>query len=209
MEVELKYQLPDDETANLIWSDEELGALIEEDSWSVDRYYGSYYDTEDMILSKNDITFRLRHEGDFVVACLKWNGSGSGALHKREELNITIGTEMPEVADPEVFSQHEVGKRIIDAIGAGELKPMIDVDVLRKSMRVDTGKSILEISIDHGSVTAAGDTTPIDEVEIELYQGNEDDLEDLGNWLSEKYGLEPGTESKFAKGFKMLNKVNN
>ena len=209
MEVELKYRIPDEDTADWIWSDEDLGRMIEEDSWSVDRYYGSYYDTRDMILSKHDITFRLRHEGDFVVACLKWNGTGEGALQRREELNITLGTEMPEEADPSVFSQHEVGKRIIDAIGDEKLIPMIDVSVLRKSMRVDTGSSILEISIDQGKVTAGGSEEPISEVEIELYQGDEEDLMEIGNQLSGKYGLEPETESKFARGLKLLNTVNN
>ena len=59
MEVELKYTIPDEKTAEWLWSDEELGAMAEEGSWSVDRFRGLYYDTEDHMLTKNDIAFML------------------------------------------------------------------------------------------------------------------------------------------------------
>lgn len=95
MEVELKYTIPDEKTAEWLWSDEELGAMAEEGSWSVDRFRGLYYDTEDHMLTKNDIAFRIRSEGDRTVATLKWHGSAEGALHKREELNITVEGDVP------------------------------------------------------------------------------------------------------------------
>lgn len=204
MEIELKYSLPGEETAEWLWQDEELGAMTEEGSMTVDHLYGSYYDTEGMLLAKNDITFRLRHEGQRVVACMKWSGQEEGALHKRNELNVTVGTEMPDEADPSVFGESEAGRILVDAIGDRKLIPIMEVDVLRKMMRVDTGSSLLELSIDRGRVITKNGDVPISEVEIELYQGNEDDLMELGKWLSEKYDLTAEPESKFAKGLQKL-----
>lgn len=204
MEVELKYAVPDEETAQRIWNDDELGNLIEEDSCRVDRYYGSYYDTPGHILTDNDIAFRIRHEGERTVACLKWHGSRHGALHKREELNVTIEGDIPEKADPEIFRESEKGKEIIEMTGGEKIPGLFDVDVLRKSMRVDTGSSIIELSIDRGKIrTAAGDV-PISEVELELFQGDEQSLMETGEWLAGKYDLEAEKRSKFARGLAKL-----
>lgn len=148
MEVELKYAVPDERTADMIWLDDELGAMTEEGSCRASRFYGVYYDTCDHILTRNDITFRIRHEGERTAACLKWNGSGKGALHKRGELDRTIEGDIPETADPEVFGESEIGKKVIKLTEGRDLCPMMKVDVLRKSVRVDTGDSLVELSID-------------------------------------------------------------
>ena len=204
MEVELKYAVPDEQMAEWIWTDDELGAMCEEGSWSVARYNGYYYDTPGCVLTKNDIVFRIRHEGEKTVACLKWHSGGEGALHKREELNRTVDGEVPDTADPDIFSENEMGRHIKDLIGKEELTRLMEVDVLRKSMRVDTGNSIVEISIDRGAVHTRNGDAPISEVELELYQGTEQSLLELGNWLSEKYELKSEEKSKFARGMEML-----
>ena len=204
MEVELKYAVPDEQMAEWIWTDDELGAMCEEGSWSVARYNGYYYDTPECVLTENDIVFRIRHEGEKTVACLKWHSGGEGALHKREELNRTVDGEVPDTADPDIFSENEMGRHIRALIGEEELTRLMEVDVLRKSMRVDTGNSIVEISIDRGAVHTRNGDVPISEVELELYQGTEQSLLDLGNWLSEKYELESEEKSKFARGMEML-----
>lgn len=205
MEVELKYAVPDEETAQRIWYDDELGNMIEDDSCRVDRYYGSYYDTPDHILTDNDITFRIRHEGERTVACLKWHGSRHGALHKREELNVTIEGDIPERADPEIFRESEKGKEIIGMTGGEKIPELFEVDVLRKSMRVDTGSSIIEISIDRGKIHTNNGDVPISEVELELFQGDEQSLTETGEWLAGKYDLVAEKKSKFARGLEKLN----
>ena len=204
MEVELKYAVPDERTADMIWLDDELGAMTEEGSCRASRFYGVYYDTCDHILTRNDITFRIRHEGERTAACLKWNGSGKGALHKRGELDRTIEGDIPETADPEVFGESEIGKKVIKLTEGRALCPMMKVDVLRKSVRVDTGDSLVELSIDRGKIAAGSSTAPVSEVEIELFQGTEEDLLEMGKWLSEKYGLEPESRSKFARGLALI-----
>ena len=204
MEVELKYTIPDEKTAEWLWSAEELGAMAEEGSWSVDRFRGLYYDTEDHMLTKNDIAFRIRSEGDRTVATLKWHGSAEGALHKREELNITVEGDVPGKADPAIFSESKMGRKVIGLTKGSELIPLIEVDVLRKRVRVDTDKSLLEISIDLGKIHTKNGDLDISELEIELFQGDEQDLIGLGGRLAEKYGLSVEQKSKFARGLEKL-----
>ena len=89
-----------------------------------------------------------------------------------------------------------------------DLVPMMKVDVLRKSMRVDTGNSLMEVSIDLGQILTENGNEPISEVEIELFQGDEQNLLETGLWLSEKYGLESEERSKFARGLALLQEDN-
>lgn len=204
MEVELKYAVPDEQTAERIWSDEELGAMAEEGSCKSDRFCGVYFDTADHVLTRNDITFRIRHEGKRTAACLKWHGTEEGALHRREELDITIDGDIPATADPGVFGESEMGRKIMELADGNDLVPMMKVDVLRKSMRVDTGSSLVELSIDLGSIITENGEDQISEVELELFQGDEENLLEMGKWLSEKYDLESESRSKFARGLALL-----
>ena len=80
----------------------------------------------------------------------------------------------------------------------------METDVSRRHMRVDTGNGIHEISIDIGRLTADGRSSPILEIEIEQFQGEEEDLLRTGAVLEEKYGLTPEHRSKFARGLTLL-----
>lgn len=204
MEVELKYAIADEETADRIWNDDMLKKMAEEQTRCQERFCGAYYDTDDRLLTQNDIAFRVRKEGDIVVASLKWGGDNEGALHKREELNVTIGDEIPDEVDLECFKESDIGEKAIEIAGDRKLVKLMETDVSRRHMRVDTGSGIHEVSIDVGAITAAGRSSPILEIEIEEFAGSEEDLLALGRQLEEQYGLVPEHRSKFARGLTLL-----
>ena len=121
MEVELKYTVDSRKTADRIWNDPQLKELEEDDSRSSNDFRGTYYDTEDYDLFRHDIAYRLRTEGNKLVASLKWNGKNTGPLHKREELNITLGdARQPKDPDPSVFCESEEGGELLELV-AGTL----------------------------------------------------------------------------------------
>ena len=97
-----------------------------------------------------------------------------------------------------------MGRKVIGLTKGSELIPLIEVDVLRKRVRVDTDKSLLEISIDLGKIHTKNGDLDISELEIELFQGDEQDLIGLGGRLAEKYGLSVEQKSKFARGLEKL-----
>ena len=208
MEIELKYNIDSSELAEAIWSDEELQQFEEEDTRECEPFNGTYYDTNDYILFRNYIAFRIREEGPKLVASLKWNGKSDGGLHKREELNIhLLETEKPENPAPDIFAESEEGKDVVRLVGDKTLVSMMDVNMTRRSFRIDYNGSVMEISIDSGEIIANEQHRPICELEIELFSGSEEDLMRIGDLLSDKYNLVPEQASKFSKGLSMLGLV--
>jgi len=208
MEIELKYSVSSGKIAERIWKDEELKLIEEKNSRDMNEFRGTYYDTEDHLLFKNDIAFRFRKEGKKLVASLKWSGTNDGALHQREELNMNLGEgEIPKCPNPDVFKESSEGTDLLKLLDGKPLKHMMEVNVLRKSFRVDTGDSLVEISLDDGEIVTKEGNEPVCEMEIELFSGNQEDLVKLGERLRERYCLEPEKDSKFARGLKLLGMI--
>ena len=68
-----------------------------------------YFDTEDRRLYREGIAFRVRKEGNRLVATLKWNGSSEDGMHKREEINIPVDDEKKlHTPDIRIFDQSEM-----------------------------------------------------------------------------------------------------
>ncbi len=204
MEIELKYTIPDQETLEKIWNDPFLKDMEEKGSREVEDYFGVYYDTEEYRLLDHDIVFRVRREAGKYVGTLKWNGHNKGALHKREELNVRISEEdIQGGVNPEIFQESDVGQKVLQLLEGKTLVDIMNVNVLRKSFRVDTGKSLLELCLDRGEIITAQGTQSILELEIELYSGEQEDLEEIGKKLQGRYHLESENRSKFARGLAM------
>lgn len=205
MEIEMKYGIGDKEIAKSIWEDEYLTSIEEKDSREKVFMKASYFDTDDYILSKNDIAFRVRMEGSRVVASLKWKGASKEGLHTREEINVPVNDEACFIApDPEIFKESDIGRDMIALVAGKELHSLLETRFLRSRMRVDTGKSICEVAIDEGEIITDFGNLPICELEIELFTGDQEDVLQMGQTLAEKYNLTAENRSKYARGLKLL-----
>jgi triphosphatase len=205
MEIEMKYGIGDKETAKSIWEDEYLLSIEEKDSRERVYMKASYFDTDDYILSKNDIAFRVRMEGSRIVASLKCNGASVDGLHTREEINVPVNDEacfiMP---DPEIFKESDIGRDMIALVQGKALHSLLETRFLRSRMRIDTGKSICEVALDEGEIVTDFGNLPICEMEIELFSGDQEDVIRIGKTLAEKYQLTAENRSKYARGLKLL-----
>lgn len=209
MEIEMKFAIRDKYTAEGIWENNYLNELGNVDSKETVYMKSAYFDTEDRILSKNDIAFRVRMEGNRVVASLKWNGSSKDGLHTREEINVPI-------ADPacflqpssEIFKESEHGRAMIDLIGLKALHNLLEIHFIRRKLRLDMGRSILEVAIDTGDIITNSGDLPICELEIELFSGEKEDVSIIGDILAKKYDLLPMNESKYARGLRLIAESN-
>ena len=56
-------------------------------------------------------------------------------------------------------------------------------------MRIDTGKSICEAALDTGKIITAGGNADIRELELELFSGSVEDLEEIGSDIAERFSL--------------------
>ncbi|MCL1809716.1 MAG: CYTH domain-containing protein [Clostridiales bacterium] len=208
IEIELKFAIPDKETVEEIWQDPHLAEIEEAGSREKLPFKAAYFDTDDGILAANDIAFRVRLEGMRLVAALKWAGKSEGALHTREEINVPIDGEacliMP---DPAIFKESGVGRQMMDLVEGRQLSSIMEVGFLRRRMRVDTGESLIEVSIDTGEIAADAGTLPICEIELELFSGSQDGLVKLGAMLAKRYSLVPECRSKYARGLLLAGRM--
>lgn len=201
MEIELKYAIDSKETAARIWEDEDLKKMEEPQTRQTVFMKATYFDTDDFDLSKNDMAYRIRCEDDSLVACLKWGGKNEGALHTREEINIPVKDTKP---NPVTFEESDVGQDLIRILKGNPLHPIMDMQIERRRFRIDTQKSLLEISIDNGLIVTERGNSPICEVEIELFSGEQEDFLQVGEKLARKYDLVSEKRSKFYRGLLLL-----
>ena len=205
MEIELKYAIKDRKHIDEILNDSMVRDIVDFNSDEDIDMHAVYFDTEDMALSSNSMAFRIRKEGNKYMATLKWGGYSEGEMHKREEINIPVNSEY-SLNDPDmsIFDDTEAGPLLNELLNERKLVPLMEIDFLRRQVRLDTGKAICELSLDEGKVKCGGKEDQILEMELELYSGLEEEIVRLGNQLSEKYNLEPGKISKFRRGLNLL-----
>jgi triphosphatase len=209
MEIELKYRVESREQADEIWGDDLFADIEEKGSRGKLAIKAAYFDTEDMLLSQNRIAFRIRREGDRVVGTLKWNDVDVdvSGLYVREEVNVPVADKTCFLApDPTIFRQSAEGKALIELLGNKTLICVFETVFMRRKFRIDTGDSIMEISLDEGEILADEARSPICELEVELYSGTQEDLIKIGDRIVENYALHPETRSKYARGVALLRK---
>jgi inorganic triphosphatase YgiF len=204
MEIELKYNISDRVQMDKIWEDEYLKSIEEQDSRVAINMKASYFDTEDLILAKNYMAFRIRREGDRVVGTLKWGHDEDVAvtgLYVREEINVPVKDDACFLApDPGIFRESDEGKALLELVGEKPLICIFETNFKRRKFRIDTGETICEVSFDEGEIVAGEHAVPISELEIELFSGSKDEMILIGGKLAEQYGLYPEKRSKYARG---------
>lgn len=205
MEIEMKYVIKDKDSAEAIWEDDFLNEIGDVDARETVFMKAAYFDTKDHILSKNDIAFRVRMEGNRIVASLKWNGSGDEGLHIREEINVPVDDPACFIQpSPDLFKESDTGRMLINLIGDRLIYSMLEIHFLRRRLRLDTGDSIVEVAVDTGEIITDFGNQPICELEIELFSGEKEDVMAIGTKLAEKYNLVPSNVSKYARGLNFI-----
>lgn len=205
MEIEMKYGIADKKDAERIWEDEYLLGIGDMDSRETVYMKAAYFDTEDYTLMKHDVAYRIRMEGNRIVASLKWNGNIADGLHTREEINVPVGDEACFIRpSADIFKESEQGKALMELIEGKELHSLLETRFLRRKMKVDTGRSICEVAIDIGEIVTDFGDRPICELEIELFSGEQEDVLQIGKACAEKYGLNVENRSKYARGLEVL-----
>ena len=197
----MKYKIPAGVIAEDIWKDKIFSDMEEAGSREEIYLDARYFDTDDCDLAKNEIAYRIRREGERIVAALKWKGHSEGALHVREDINVPV---MSDEADISVFNESEIGRELTNIIGGKQVKCFLETKFHRRRFRIDTGTGIFELSVDTGLIVTDYGEEPISEVEIELFSGEKEELLELGERLQNKYQLETEEISKYARGIEII-----
>lgn len=208
MEIEMKYSIADKEVADAIWNDDYIEQISDPSSKETVYMKSAYFDTDENVLLKHDVAFRVRMEGNKTIASLKWNGSSDDGMHRHEEVNVPVDDSACFLEpSPEIFKESEQGADMMELIGGNRLHSILEMGFMRRRVRVDYGESIMELAIDTGEILTNDGELPICELEIELFSGDEEDVRKLGDIIKEKYDLSPLNISKYARGLSLIGKI--
>jgi inorganic triphosphatase YgiF len=152
-----------------------------------------YFDTADRKLRSAGYCLRLRKDrGRWSQTVKSENGAVDRYEHERRikggDLNLALLDETP-VAE------------IIN--GADDLQPMFVAKVRRRSSNRQCEESRIEFSLDEGEIIAAGNSSPILELELELKSGNAADLFTQARRLAQTEQLTPAFTSKAERGYRL------
>lgn len=157
-----------------------------------------YYETPDRWLRSHDMGLRIRGANGRYEMTMKIAGRVVGGLHQRPEYNIDISK--PEL-ELERFPVEVWPEGTLPDTLSAEAQPLFSTDFWREKWLVTEGKSRIEIALDLGDVKAGEFQEPICELELELLEGDANDVLKLARKLVNQSGLRQGSLSKAARGY--------
>jgi triphosphatase len=168
------------------------------DAWpqaNYQRLVSTYFDTPDRYLWKHGVSLRVRQNEQGLVQTLKQQKSS--ALD-RGEWEVKVNQNLPDIDAlkntplASFFKKRRVGER---------LQANFAVDVERLSITLAIGKSRLEAAVDQGSVKAEGRSIPVNELELELKEGEKPALFELARAFCRNAPLRLSFISKAERGY--------
>lgn len=203
-EVELKLQVTDPgDWAGIVYFVHGLEQVRQESF----RMAASYFDTKDMQLNRQKISYRVRKENHNFIATIKAGGAEENGMHRHFEVNVPVASDTPDLT---VFKE-TCGTlyKALSAIAIKDLQLIVKTDFRREAVTVEQKNSVLEIALDKGTLFGGTQSSAIMEVEIELKSGSEQAVILLGEALCEQFpSLCRESRSKFYRGLLLAGLAN-
>ena len=199
-EIELKLLLSKEDLERLLTLDFMVQA-IREGSRRVRHLVSTYYDTQELTLKEHGIAYRVRDKGDgSFEATVKTQKQSAGGLSERLEMNLPLAEAQPVL---DGFAALGLGFELSELAPCG-VQALFTVDVERITYILDYAGAVCELAIDKGAIRCGEKSDSIDEVEIELLEGEVQALLELKERIAATVTLRAEERSKFARGLALL-----
>lgn len=199
-EIELKLLLSKEDLERLLTLDFMVQA-VREGSRRVRHLVSTYYDTQELTLKEHGIAYRVRDKGDgSFEATVKTQKQSAGGLSERLELNLPLAEAQPVL---DGFAALGLGFELSELAPCG-VRALFTVDVQRITYILDYAGAVCELAIDKGAIRCGEKSDSIDEVEIELLEGEVQALLELKERIAAAVTLRAEERSKFARGLALL-----
>ena len=199
-EIELKLLLSKEDLDRLLTLDFMVQA-VREGSRKVRHLVSTYYDTQELTLKEHGIAYRVRDKGDgSFEATVKTQKQSAGGLSERLELNLPLAEEQPVL---DGFAALGLGFELSE-LAPGGVQALFTVDVQRITYILDYAGAVCELAIDKGAIRCGEKSDSIDEMEIELLEGEVQALLELKERIAAALTLRAEERSKFARGLALL-----
>ena len=196
VEVELKFHLTPESEA-ILRADDIFGPSVERA-----HQITTYYDTPDCRLFTAGLTLRIRDENGHFVQNVKSRDAGVGLASSRHEWEWPLTNGTPDVEKlTSVAELSDLAKQIAD-----RLEPVIVSDIWRTRhlVELDDG-TVVEASLDIGSIFSGHKSEPVCELELELKRGPVAPLYRLAIRLAATTPMWISAQSKAARGWSLRN----
>lgn len=158
-----------------------------------------YFDTADGLMRRKKVALRMRRVRGGYLMALKWSPENEGAA-SRGEIEVMVPNAYP---DPDLFGP-EMREQLVHLTRGKPLEPVFATEIRRTARTIRIGDSILEIAIDNGFLRAGQTRLPLREIEVELRDGDPDDVYRLGLTMLDLLPLRLGTLTKAERGVQLL-----
>jgi CHAD domain-containing protein len=201
MEVEAKFSLPDPESLHRFQAVTQLAGFPLGKGRMVE-IHDTYVDTLDRKILAAGFACRFRQEAEGVRITLKGIGGASGAIHKRQEMELLLQA----IQSVEEWPTGPLRVQVLQITGGDLLLPLFELHQTRLVRPVRWhGQTIAGLSLDDVHGTAGGREQAYYELEVELTsQGSEEQLTRVADCLQQKYQLRPEPLSKFERALALL-----
>jgi triphosphatase len=158
-----------------------------------------YFDTADFALRKAGVYLRVRDTGTHYIQTIKSLKSEAAPM-ERDEWEREILSARPEL----VAAEGTALAPLLTPQVRASLRPLFETRIRRKSYLVGSGDSKIEVAIDEGEVVSGERRRPILELELELKQGETNELFRLARTLAETLPLRLAVKTKAERGYELL-----
>ena len=132
------------------------------------KLYNIYYDTPDLNLWRAGIGLRLRRAGTRWIQTIKTGGDVAAGMHRRNEFEAEVAGKFPDFS----LMEGEFTAQFADPELRARLQPLIVTEFTRISCLLRPARgTVIEASIDQGSITSGDESEPLCELELEVKTG--------------------------------------
>lgn len=203
MEVELKLWVTAPMSESLLQSISDSWPILATTvkSQSPVTLLNAYFETPAQWFRRHDAGLRTRCKNGQYQQTIKLAGQQLGAAHVRPEYNQPCASVEPMLAD---FPAH-IWPEGTDIVALQQqLQELFRTDFVRHCwlLTLQDGTRV-EAVLDHGQVVANGQSQPLLEIELELIEGDAQQLFDLARQLLQRLPLCIGFQSKAERGYRL------
>lgn len=159
-----------------------------------------YYDTPESGCAKAGFALRLRQEGPESVCTVKGGGVQDGVARRVE---IEEKADTLDQGVQALLNRSDLPENWRDAL-RGPFQEKARMKFCRLSALFSRQGLVVEVCRDQGRIQAGGKEAPIDEWELELKAGPEEEFDTLRRELEKGLGLKGWEKSKFARAMELL-----
>lgn len=159
-----------------------------------------YYDTPESGCAKAGFALRLRQEGPESVCTVKGGGVQDGVA-RRVEIEEKANTLDQGVQA--LLNRSDLPENWRDVL-RGPFQEKARMEFCRLSALFSRQGLVVEVCRDQGRIQAGDKEAPIDEWELELKEGPEEEFDTLRRELEKGLGLKGWEKSKFARAMELL-----